>query len=208
MKVVLILRVSTQKQEYDRQLQELSAFCNERGWEIDKVFANKISGTKKIDERPEILEMLEYIKTHDIEKVVCLEISRLGRSTLEALKIIELLNENQVCLHIKNYNLETIVNGKINPVTSLICTILLEISSLERSQIIERISSGRTQYINKCREQGIKMGRPSTYRKSDDEMRTQYSREIQLLRKKISLRNINKITSTSVGTLRKLYKYV
>jgi hypothetical protein len=52
------------------------------------------------------------------------------------------------------------------------------------------------------------MGRPSSYRKSDDEYKEQYSKEISLLRKGISLRNIYAITGTSVGTLRKLQAFV
>lgn len=200
-KVVLICRVSTNQQDYQRQVDELNEFCNQRQWQVEKIFANKISGAKKMEERPEVMEMLDYVVARSIDKVVCLEISRLGRSTLEALRVIELLNEHNICLFIKNYGLETITNGKINTVTSLICTILLEISSLERHMIVERMTSGRNQYISKCRAEGIKMGRPSTYRKTDDKMREQYSKEIQLLRKKISLRNINKITGTAIGTL-------
>ena len=207
MKVVLLCRVSTQMQDYTRQVNELTAYCNSVGWTIEKVFANKISGAKRNDERPEIEEMLTYISEHDIDKVCVLEISRLGRNTLEALKVIQILNENGVCLFIKNYNLETIINGKVNPVASLICTILLEIGQMERITISERMASGRAQYIAKCREEGKKMGRPDTYRKSDDKMKEQYAKEINLLRKGLSLRNINAITGTSVATIRKLYKF-
>ncbi len=52
------------------------------------------------------------------------------------------------------------------------------------------------------------MGRPGTYRKSDEQMKSQYTKELNLLKKGISLRNINAITGTSVGTIRKLYKYL
>lgn len=38
-------------------------------------------------------------------------------------------------------------------------------------------------------------------------MKEEYAKEIQLFKKKIGLSNINKITGTSIGTLRKLYKY-
>ena len=208
MDVVLFCRVSTQKQDYTRQVNELTEYCNKVGWTIAKVFANKISGAKKNDDRPEVLEMIEYIKNNKIDKVCVLEISRLGRNTLEALRVIQTLNENGVCLFIKNYNLETIVNGKINPVASLICTILLEISQMERLTIAERMKSGREQYISKCRKEGIKMGRPSTYRKSDEKMKEQYGREIALLKKGLSLRNIHSITGTSIATIQKLYKYL
>ena len=208
MKVVILARVSTDKQEYNRQVVELTNYCDKMGCEVMKVFANKVSGAKKNENRSEIMEMLQYIEENKIDKVCVLEISRLGRNTLEALKVIELLNEKKICLFIKNYNLETLdAKGNVNPITSLICTILLEISSMERHTIIERMASGRDQYIAKCRATGKKMGRPSTYRKSDDAMREQYKKEITLLKQGISLRNINAITGTSIATIRKLYKF-
>ena len=206
-KVVILARVSTQAQDYQRQVTELQDYCDRAGWEVTKVFANKVSGAKAVTERAEIVEMVEYIKSNDIQRVVCLEISRLGRNTLEALKVINYLNENGVSLYVKNYNLETLVDGKVNPVASLICTILLEIASMERLTIKERMTSGRNQYIAKCKEQGIKMGRPSSYRKSDASYKEQYGKEISLLKKGISLRNVSQLTGTSINTLRKLRQY-
>ena len=208
-KVVVLARVSTNKQDYDRQIIELTDYCNRVGWEVTRVFANKVSGAKAVEERAEIVDMIEYVRTNAIRRVVVLEISRLGRNTLEALKVIQTLNENGVSLYIKNYNLETLnPDGKPNPVASLITTILLEIASMERLTIQERMASGRDKYIAKCRETGVKMGRPSSYRKSDEEYKEQYSKEISLLRKGISLRNIYAITGTSVGTLRKLQAFI
>lgn len=204
METVLLVRTSTNHQDYHRQINELTDFCERQGWHIAKIFANKVSGAKKIEERPEIQEMIAYVRAHEIDKVCVLEISRLGRNTLEALKVIQMLNEEGISLYIKNYNLETIINGKVNPVASLICTILLEISSMERLTIVERMTSGRKQYIAKCRAEGKKMGRPEAYRKSDDAYREQYAKDISLLKKGISLRNINAITGTSIMTLRKL----
>ena len=204
-KVVILARVSTDKQDYQRQIVELTDYCSKVGWEIVKVFANKISGAKKTEERPEILEMLSYVKEHAIKRVCCLEVSRLGRNTLEALKVIQMLNDNKVSLFIKNYNLETLnPDGTPNPVASLITTILLEVASMERRTILERVNSGRNQYIAKCRKEGIKMGRPTDYKKSDEAYKEQYQKEIALLRKGISLRNVHKLTNTSMNTLRKL----
>lgn len=195
-KVVILARVSTDKQEYQRQVNELTDYCNRVGWSVEATFCNKISGAKTIEERTEIQDLIKYVQEH--------EISRVGRNTLEALKVIQLLNEHGVSLYVKNYNLETLTDGKVNPVASLICTILLEIASMERLTIKERMTSGRNQYIAKCRQQGIKMGRPASYRKSEDAYKQQYCREIGLLRKGICLRNVSAICGTSVNTLRKL----
>lgn len=207
--VVILARVSTDKQEYYRQINELTDYCRQRNWEVVKVFANKVSGAATNEQRAEIQELVEYVKNHQISRVVCLEISRVGRNTLEALKVIQLLNENRVSLFVKNYNLETLdADGNVNPIASLICTILLEIASMERLTIKERMASGRKQYIEKCRRDGIKMGRPSTYRKSDEEYRKQYQKEISLIRKGLSLANISAITGTSINTIRRVKEVV
>ena len=207
--VAILARVSTQGQDYERQVVELTDYCQRMNWEVVKVFAAKVSGASKLADREEISALVEYVKEHRLNRVVCLSIDRLGRNTLEALKVINYLNEHQISLHIKNYNLNTLnPDGKVNPVASLICTILLEIASMERLTIKERMESGRNQYIAKCREQGIKMGRPSTYRKSDESYKGQYQKEIGLLRKGISLRNVHAITGTSIGTLQKIKRFV
>jgi len=204
-RVAILARVSTQGQDYERQVTELTDYCQRMGWEVVKVFANKVSGARLNADREEISALVEYVKGHRLDRVVCLEISRLGRHTLEALKVIDYLNKNGVSLHIKNYNLNTLdSDGKVNPVASLICTILLEVASMERLTIQERMASGRDQYIAKCRREGIKMGRPAAYRKSVEAYRSQYTKEISLLRKGISLRNINAICGTSINTLRRL----
>ena len=206
---VLLCRCSTNRQDYNRQIDELTDYCGNNNWNILKVFANKVSGAKKLEERKEIQEMISFVKNNQVDMVVVLSIDRLGRNTLEALKLIQLLNENHIALYVKNYNLCTLdENGKPNPVASLISTILLEVAQMERLTIAERMESGRNRYIRICKEEGIKMGRPSTYRKSDDKYKEQYSKEISLLRKNISLRNVQKLTGTSVGTLRKLQKFV
>ena len=208
-KVAILARVSTDKQEYQRQVNELTDYCTRVGWSVEAVFSNKVSGAKRMEERPKIMDLIDFVKSNDIDKVVCLEISRLGRNTLQALKVIECLNEHGVSLFVKNYNLETLnPDGKVNPVASLICTVLLEIASMERLTIAERMASGRNQYIARCRREGVKMGRPSTYRKSDESYREQYAKEISLLRKGISLRNVQKITGTSIGTLQRLKRFV
>lgn len=78
---------------------------------------------------------------------------------------------------------------------------------MERLTIKERMASGRQQYIDRCRKNGIKMGRPTTYRKSDDKMKEEYKKDISLLKQGLSLRQINAITGTSIMTIRKLYKF-
>lgn len=204
-KVCILARVSTQIQDYERQVKELTTYANVHNMLVLKVFANKVSGAKKNEERQEIQELISFVKTEKIDKVLVLEISRLGRNTLEALKVIELLNDNKICLFVKNYNIETLDSkGNINPMAQFLITILLEVSRMERATIKQRMESG---YLNH-RANGGRVGRREGYRKSSDNMKEQYLEEIKLLRKGYSLRNVQKITSTSINTLRKLAAFV
>ena len=196
-KICLLLRVSTNHQDYEYQRNALTELCNKNGWEIVRTFENKVSGAKKNEERQEIVELLEYVRNNQVDSVVCLAIDRLGRNTIEALKVVETLSENKVNIHFANY-------GERNAVMALITTIALEVSSFERMQIRYRMKMGYENYQRTCREQGVKMGRPETYRKSEEQYREQYAKDLNLLRKGISLRNVSKITGTSVNTLRKV----
>jgi len=205
LKVCILARVSTQIQDYDRQINELTAYAQSYQMEVVKVFANKVSGAKRNEDRPEIVDLINYVKTEKVDRVLCLEISRLGRNTLQALNVIQLLNEHKICLFVKNYGIETLdKDGKINPMAQLLLTLLLEISSMERLTIRQRMESGYSNY----RANGGKVGRKDGYRKSNNEMKDEYVEEIKLLRKGYSLRNIQKITNTSVNTLRKIGEFI
>lgn len=199
--VVAFCRVSTSIQEYERQSNELVTLANSKGWKLEATFAEKISGAKKNTERKELMKMVEYVKTHNISKVLVTELSRLGRDTLQVLQVIELLNKEGISLYIQNYNIETLTEeGKVNPMSQFLITILAEVARMERKTIRERVESG---YHN-FRANGGRVGRKIGYRKSNEEMKEQYVEEIRLLKKGYSLRNVQKLTSTSINTLRKV----
>lgn len=199
-KVVIFARVSTSVQDYERQVNELTAIAQRNAWSVDATFCEKISGAKKNAERKELSRMVEYVQSHHINKVAVTELSRLGRDTLQVLDVIEQFNKLGISLYIQNYGIETLTeNGQVNPMSQFLITILAEVARMERKQIRERVESGYKNF----RANGGKVGRKEGYRKSDSEMREQYAEVIRLLRKGISLRNISKITGTSVNTIRK-----
>ena len=199
-KTVIFARVSTSVQEYDRQVKELTALANGNGWSIESVFAEKISGAKSNAERIELLNMINYVEANHIDMVLVTELSRLGRDTLQVLEVIQLLNERGISLYIQNYNIETMTKeGKVNAMSQFLITILAEVARMERKTIRERVESGYKNY----RANGGKVGRMVGYQKSESMMKEQYTEEIKLLKKGYSLRNISKLTGTSINTIRK-----
>ena len=207
--VCLLLRCSTSVQDYEYQRNTLTDICNRNGWEIVHTVENKVSGAKKSEEREEIVELLEYVRHNKIDIVLATEVSRLGRDTLEALKIIEILNENKVNLYFANYGIETLLpDGTINPIARLILTICLEISAYERNLIKYRMKAGYEEYLKKRKDYPeLRLGRQG-YKKDEQAYRKDYAQELSLLRKRISLRTIQKLTGKSLGTLQKIKKYM
>ena len=200
MKTVIFARVSTNVQEYDRQIYELTTLAKSNGWSVEAVFAEKISGAKSNKERTELLNMVSYVEGNHINKVLVTELSRLGRDTLQVLEVIQMLNEKGISLYIQNYNIETLTkDGKVNAMSQFLITILAEVARMERKTIRERVESGYRNY----RANGGKVGRKIGYKKAEETIREQYTEEIKLLKKGYSLRNISKITGTSINTIRK-----
>lgn len=202
-KVVIFARVSSTNgtQDYQRQINDLTLYANNNKLQINSIFAEKISGAKLNAERVELNKMIDYVSKNNIKKVLVTELSRLGRDTLQVLQTIQILNELKISLYIQNYNIETLTNeNEINPMSQFLITILAEVARMERKTIRERVSSG---YVN-FRNNGGVVGRKVGFRKSDQQFKSEYLEEIKLLKKGISLRNVAKLTSRSVNTLRKL----
>lgn len=198
--VVLFCRVSTCMQDYQRQIQDLKELAQNRNWTIVNIFSEKISGAKSNSERKELKSMLDFITKNKVDRVLVTELSRLGRDTFQVLEVINILNELKVSLFIQNYNIETLnEEEKPNVMSQFLITILAEVAKMERSSIRERMASGYHVYI----KNGGRVGRQSGYKKSAQKLYQEYSEEIRLLKKGISLRNISKLTGTSVNTLRK-----
>jgi DNA invertase Pin-like site-specific DNA recombinase len=201
MKVVIYSRVSTSIQDYKRQTEELLSYSKKMNYDVVSIFEEKVSGYKKNEDRPGLIDMISFVKENKIDKVLCWELSRLGRNTIEVLKTIELLNDNCISLYIKNHNIETLNDDcKINPMSQFMIQILTSISEMERTTIRQRIKSGYDSYINN----GGKVGRKEGFKKDNTIFLNENKEIIKLLKQNYSVRNIMKITSKSSGTIQKV----
>lgn len=200
-KAVIYARVSTQGQDYERQLAELTHYADRMGYKVVKTFSEKISGAKKIAEREALSELLNYIETNRVDKVMIYECSRLSRRATDFLSIIETFNEKKISLYIHQNGLETLQpDGSVNPIATLVLGILAQFNSMERNLIRSRMESG----YNNFRNNGGKVGRKEGFSKSVESYKVEYAEELRLLRKGYSLRNIRKITGSSITTIRKV----
>jgi DNA invertase Pin-like site-specific DNA recombinase len=205
MKVVIYARVSTNSQDYKRQTEELIEFSKKNNYDVVNIFEEKISGGKTNEERPQLMEMINFIKSNKIDKVLCWELSRLGRNTIEVLKTIQLLNENCISLYIKNHHIETL-NDKceVNPMSQFLIQILTSVSEMEKTQIRQRIKSGYDSF----RKNGGKVGRKDGFKKNNETLLTEHKDIVKLLKQGMSVRKTMKLTDKSSGTVQKIKKLI
>ena len=199
-KAVIYARVSSQtdRQDTARQVADLKRFALSQEMEIVKTFEEHISGAKKLEEREVLTQCLEYCKNNSVNYLLISELSRLGRSTLQVLRSLEILHEVKVCVYIQNIGLYSLQpNGEVNPVASIMITILAEMSNIERSNIQYRLNSGRQQYINR----GGKLGRRKGSVKTIEQKKEEYKEVISLLKRGYSIRNVARLTGFSIQTV-------
>lgn len=202
-KAVIYARVSSvsDRQDTSRQIEDLRKYANLRDIEVVATFEEHISGAKKNEERQVLTECLEYCTTNSVHYLLLSELSRLGRSTLQVLRSLEVLHESKVSVYIQNLGLYTLQpDGKVNPIVSILITILAEMSNIERSNIVYRLNSGRSNYIAK----GGKLGRKTGSIKTEEKKREEYKEVIQLLKKGYSVRNVAKLQGIGISTVQRV----
>jgi len=206
MKVAVIYsRVSStnDRQNTERQVEDLKLFASKNDFEVSRVFEEKISGAKKLEEKPVLLECLDYCTNNKVSCLLLSELSRLGRSTLQVLKSLEILHEAKVNVYIQNLNLYTLLEtGEINPMASIIITVMAEMAAIERTNIAYRLNSGRSNYIAK----GGKLGRNVGSTKTIETKKEEYKKAILLLKKGTSVRHTAELAKIGVSTVQRIKK--
>lgn len=156
MQVIGYIRVSTDKQDVDKQRQLLLEYAQHRQLLISEFIEVEISSRKSTQER-RIDELVGKLQRGDLLLVA--ELSRLGRNMLQTLNIINQLAEQGVEIHfIRQPELST-----IGPHTKLLLAIYSYFAEAEREYISVRTKQG----LAVARKQGKKLGRPKGSRNKD-----------------------------------------
>jgi DNA invertase Pin-like site-specific DNA recombinase len=128
-KVIGYIRVSSFDQNTDRQLE---------GIKIDKLFIDKASG--KNTERPQLTELLNYIRDGDI--LVVHSLDRLARNLDDLRRIVQDLTANNVKVQFIKENLT--FSGEDSPMSNLLLSVMGAFAEFERALIRERQLEGIT----------------------------------------------------------------
>lgn len=202
-KAVIYARVSStnDRQDTGRQIKDLENYAKSQNIEIVKIYEEHISGAKRIEERQVLTECLEYCTKESVNFLLLSELSRLGRSTLQVLRSLEILHEAKVSVYIQNLGLYTLqADGKVNPIASIMVTVLAEMANIERSNIQYRLNSGRANYV----ANGGRLGRRKGSTKSEEKLRDEYKETIALLKKGYSIRNIARLQGIGISTVQRI----
>lgn len=195
-RAAILARVSTAKQETDRQITELQAVAKAKGWEVVAVIAETISGASK--QRPDIERVLELAKAGEISKVMVHEVSRIARRGGIARSFLDELDDLGVSLYWHSQSIETrLENGKRNPAAGIMFALLSEIAASERETLVERTKSG----LDEARRKGKVLGRPVGSTISTTELIAKHPDIAKLLKAGQSIRHCAAITGKSKGTV-------
>ena len=199
----VLVRVSTSKQETDRQISELLALAESKGYEIVEVCQECISGTASEDQRTGLIRVEELARAGRIQKVLVHEVSRLARKNSVAYAFVEVLEEVGVSLYWHQQGIETLLpNGKRNPAAAIMFALLAEMARAERETLSERIRSG----LNEARRKGKTLGRPQGSGDSKEEFLKKHQDICRRLKEGHSIRNTAKITGKGVSTVQRVKK--
>jgi DNA invertase Pin-like site-specific DNA recombinase len=153
----IIVRVSTSRQETQRQITELQEVATQFGWEVVSVLEETVSGNASLEERPSLSEALQMANGGIIGRVLVHEVSRLSRKPSLIHSFVESLESHGVSLYWHAQRVETLLpNGKRNPSAAIMLALLAEMARAERDTLIERINSG----LRAAKDKGVRLGRP------------------------------------------------
>ena len=197
-KTIGYIRVSTDQQDLQNQQHSILNYANKNTLGKVEFIEVKMSSRKK-DEDRKIDELFETLQTGD--HLIVSELSRIGRSVVNVVTIVNQLIALGVNLHILKEQL-FIKPNKQNPFTDFQINIFSAFAQLERDLISKRTKEA----LQARKEKGIKLGKPvgtiqgSIYDKDKEKIKELHSLGV-------TLTNISK-KHLGYGTIKSLSEYV
>lgn len=183
------LRVSTSHQDNQNQKLSVLEYCAAHNIASIKIVEDSVSGKIPWEDR-KIGEILHAAQKGDI--IVVAEVSRLGRSTLQVLEILEFAAKRGISVHIAKNRF--VMDGSMQ--ATITATILGLAAQIER----EFLSLRTREALAKCKMEGKTLGRPKG-EAATLKLDAHRDEIISYLNKKISKRSIAKLLECSPTSL-------
>lgn len=194
---VLYTRVSTVDQKLDRQK------INEG--EFDEVIEDRCSGAIPFFERNGGKRIAKLLKEGVLTSLTVWSIDRLGRNVRDVINSIHYFTERKIPIQFQSQNLTTLdADGKEQPITKMIISILGVVAEMERNQLRERQMEG----ISIAKAKGVYKGRVS--RTKDDVIKflskPKNKAALEYLKRGMKAVEVAKLTGLSLNTITKIKK--
>ena len=190
--IVKYIRISTTEQNTDRQ----EKFDG-------KVYIDKISGSTPFAERPQAKKLLS---NKEITEVHVHSIDRLGRNTLDIMQTIQNFTSIGINVVSEKEGLNTIIDGKENPIAKMMIGILGTLAEFELSRLKERQAEGIAERKAKGLYSGRKIGTSESIEIFINKASTQAI--LKHLKQKESISRTALLSKTSEGTVKKVKKLI
>jgi DNA invertase Pin-like site-specific DNA recombinase len=177
---VLYTRVSTTEQNASRQIK--------MGFTL---VSDECSGSIAFFDRPNASKLKDMM----FDELHVDSIDRLGRSTLNIMETIQYFTNKGICVISEKEGLKTLIDGKPNPIASLLIGVLGSIAEFELNRIKERQAEG----IANAKKQGRFLGRAVGAVEDKEVFLSKYSRVVKLLNAGRSVRSIANDKSIGVS---------
>lgn len=155
---IAYLRVSTVRQDLEKQRHEINEYCKRNGLKVDQWITTEISSRKNRKDR-RINELLSKLRRGDT--LIVSELSRLGRSLSEVTLIVEELINRKINLAAIKQGIK--INGKPNLAVKTIVWMFSMFAEIEKDLISERTKMG----LAAAKARGVKLGNPHLKRDNE-----------------------------------------
>ena len=123
------------------------------------LFDRGISGTKPFRERTGGMKIISMVESGILKELVVPELRDIGRNTYDTISVLDFMEKHNVTVTIQSLgNLRSIIDGKKNPLWTLISSIMSSLYQMELENLKLRTHMGRQSYILKGGKLGRKLG--------------------------------------------------
>ena len=153
------------------------------------LFDRGISGTKPFRERTNGIKIITLVEQGTLKELIVPELRDIGRNTFDTISVLDFMERHSVIVTIQSLgNLQSIVEGKKNPLWTLVSSIMSSLYQMELENLKLRTHMGRQSYIMR----GGKLGRKIGTKENDSSfmMKPRTREIISLLKKGKSTRDI------------------
>jgi len=151
-KCAIYVRVSTEDQELENQIEQLREYADKSDWQVYKIYKDVISG--KENSRPGFDRLFDDAHKKLFDVVLFWDITRFSRSgTLFTLQKLNELEKIGISWH----SYQDRYFSTLGPWKDVVISIMATLGKVERERISERTKAG----LARARREGKRIGRPS-----------------------------------------------